>query len=247
VNVSSVGTDYHWFASGGSSNPNSVCPNWQIYKTATSGPGGVGTVQMLPFNWESWCQADGNSWGPSIETAGMPGEAMTPYQLAQIAKIYKIGHDEWGWPYRITDSINKSGFGTHVMGGLAWGGHSCPGPGPRAGQRTAILTMAQQGVDDVGQVDSVSPAALEQIRAYLMNADKIATGETGPGANEFAAQQSYIKSTDKVAKAALAAASAAQTKVQAATDKADILAAIAAIPGGSAPAGDVPATVHFGG
>jgi hypothetical protein len=121
VNVSSSGTDYHFFGYDPPSNPNYVCPNWQIYKTATSGPGSVGTVQMLPFNWQSWCQADGNSWGPSIETAGMPGEAMTPYQLAQIAKIYKIGHDEWGWPYRICDSTGSTGFGTHVMGGTGVG------------------------------------------------------------------------------------------------------------------------------
>jgi len=145
VNVSPNGTDYHFFALGPPSNPNYVCPNWQIYKTSTSGPGGVGTVQMLPFNWQSWCQADGNSWGPSIECAGMPGEAMTSYQLDQIAKIYEIGHDEWGWPYRICDSINSTGFGTHVMGGLAWGGHTCPGPGPRAAQRTTILQLAQEG------------------------------------------------------------------------------------------------------
>jgi hypothetical protein len=29
------------------------------------------------------------------------------------------------------------------MGGAAWGGHTCPGPGPRAGQRHAIIELAR--------------------------------------------------------------------------------------------------------
>ncbi len=29
------------------------------------------------------------------------------------------------------------------MGGAAWGGHTCPGPGPRAGQRAGIIALAK--------------------------------------------------------------------------------------------------------
>jgi hypothetical protein len=30
------------------------------------------------------------------------------------------------------------------MGGEAWGGHTCPGPGPRAAQRQVILDLANK-------------------------------------------------------------------------------------------------------
>ena len=213
VNVSEDGTDYHWFATTGPSNPNSVCPNYQIYKTATSGPGGVGSVQLLPFNWQSWCQADGNSWGPSVECAGMPGEAMTTYQLQQIAKIYKVGHDEYNWPYRITDTVTATGFGTHVMGGLAWGGHSCPGPGPRAGQRTTILGYAQ-GVSanpglDILMTTPIPAANLEQIWDATVGADRIPTGST---TNPNWTLSTYAAETYKQAHDAKVAALAAVTQ-----------------------------------
>jgi len=46
-------------------------------------------------------------------------------------------------PDLITDTPGGRGIGTHVMGGAAYGGHTCPGPGPRAGQRAAIIARAQ--------------------------------------------------------------------------------------------------------
>jgi hypothetical protein len=30
------------------------------------------------------------------------------------------------------------------MGGANWGGHTCPGPGPRAAQRAGIIALAKQ-------------------------------------------------------------------------------------------------------
>jgi hypothetical protein len=39
--------------------------------------------------------------------------------------------------------VNVKGYGTHVTGGAAWGGHTCPGPGPRAGQRYEIISRAK--------------------------------------------------------------------------------------------------------
>ena len=44
---------------------------------------------------------------------------------------------------QVTNSVDVKGYGTHVMGGGAWGGHTCPGPGPRAGQRREIIRRAE--------------------------------------------------------------------------------------------------------
>jgi hypothetical protein len=48
-----------------------------------------------------------------------------------------------GFSLQVTDSVTVQSYGTHVMGGDAWGGHTCPGPGPRAGQRAEISARAQ--------------------------------------------------------------------------------------------------------
>lgn len=99
--------------------------------------------QYLPLDVRSWCQSDGNSWGPSVETAGYPEEPLTDWQIRCLAAIYRLGVDVAGWPLQLTDdpSANGRGFGWHGMGGKSWGGHtSCPGD-IRKDQRNDVLAL----------------------------------------------------------------------------------------------------------
>jgi hypothetical protein len=133
VNVAPTGTpDSFWIT-----NDEQVTPNFQVYKSQAAG----GVHQMLPFDWQPWCQINGNFNYAAIETAGMPDEPLTDYQMHAIASILKVYHSEMGMPYRITDSPGEAGFITHKAGGLAWGGHDCPGS-IRAAQRSEILRIA---------------------------------------------------------------------------------------------------------
>lgn len=140
VNVDESGTPDSFYQADPPANPSSVTPNFQVYKSEAAG----GTHQYLPLNWSSWAQADGNSWGPSIETAGLVDEPFTDYQITAIAKIYRAAADAFGLPYQVTDDLAVHGLGTHAMGGISWGGHPCPGD-LRAAQRTAIIDAARSG------------------------------------------------------------------------------------------------------
>ena len=53
------------------------------------------------------------------------------------------------------------------MGGAAWGGHTCPGPGPRAGQRYEIISRAK--AIRAGQVAWTSDGSLshDELAAQL--------------------------------------------------------------------------------
>jgi hypothetical protein len=258
VNVSENGTPYQFFKLGPPTNPNYVCPNWQIYKSAAAG----GVYQMLPVNWQSWCQADGNGWGPSIETAGMVDEPLTPYQIDEIGKIYKIGHDEWGWPYQITDSISRPGLGTHAMGGAAWGGHPCPGT-LRASQRKTILAAAQG-------VNVTMPTAHDIAVAVLTTDGIIPAPDSSTSTNKFWSLASHVSYqsgrlyqslpsgegsvvSDAELSAGLAPILAGVAALKAvgvsdddlAAAKAEILAAIASVTPPPAPAPGSPASGHY--
>lgn len=131
VNVSESGTpDSFW----GNGNAGQVCPNFQVYKDGS-------IHQMLPLNWQPWCQKDGNFHYAAIETAGMPSEPLTDAQVAACARIVRAYHAELGVPLRLANAPGERGLGTHQMGGAAWGGHPCPGD-IRAAQRAAILKQA---------------------------------------------------------------------------------------------------------
>jgi hypothetical protein len=98
------------------------------------------------FNWMAWAQMAGNEAWYSCEMADH-GSTQNPYTAEQItagAQVAECLSAFAGFPLQITDSVDGYGLGTHVMGGAAWGGHSCPGPGPRAGQRTAIVALAKE-------------------------------------------------------------------------------------------------------
>lgn len=94
--------------------------------------------------WIAWAQMAGNHEWYSIEHAdnGDQHNPLTQQQMDACAQVVECLSAYAGFPLRVTNSTSGRGFGTHVMGGAAWGGHSCPGPGPRAGQRWRILWRA---------------------------------------------------------------------------------------------------------
>lgn len=144
VNVSgkgSNGTPIDYFRT----NPGQVTPNFQVYKDGS-------IVQFLPLDWQPWCQIAGNFQYAAIETGGDPDEALTDEQLASCARIVKAYHDELGMVYAVADQPGQKGIGTHQMGGVAWGGHACPGT-IRAGQRGRILELARNPEGELSMSD----------------------------------------------------------------------------------------------
>jgi hypothetical protein len=126
------GTSPDWYKNGGG--PDEVCPNFQIMRDGT-------IWQLLPLNWQPWTQADGNSWGIGIETAGDPSEQLNPKMFASVKIVWDAMVKHMGTPNVVTNHTGTKGFGTHAMGGAAWGGHtSCPGA--RASQRAAMVAGA---------------------------------------------------------------------------------------------------------
>jgi hypothetical protein len=106
-------------------------PAWQF------GPIGKG--------WIAWAQAAGNDAWYSIEHAddGKTENPLTDAQLTASAQIVEALSRFAGFPLQVSDSVDTKGYGIHVMGGAAWGGHTCPGPGPQAGQRHEIIGRAK--------------------------------------------------------------------------------------------------------
>ena len=98
--------------------------------------------QYTELSRKCWAQGVGNGQYWAAETEGMPGEPLTLPQIASLAKI----HTYLGAPHLLAEAPGQAGIGTHYMGGVAWGGHTCPDPasgaGPRSHQRGAILTAA---------------------------------------------------------------------------------------------------------
>jgi hypothetical protein len=116
--------------------------------------------QYVPFDKAAWTQAAGNKAWVTCECEGFPNEPYTDEQLNVLAEFFAWGAKEFGWALRITDSPNMGGLGTHVMGGSAWGGHSCPGT-IRAGQRLEILRRTQSiGIPAVEHTEKVPDMSL---------------------------------------------------------------------------------------
>ncbi len=94
--------------------------------------------------WIAWAEMAGNATWYSIEHAddGDPANPLTEAQIIASAQLVEVLAGFAGFPLQVTNSVAGRGYGTHVMGGAAWGGHTCPGPGPRAGQRHAIIELA---------------------------------------------------------------------------------------------------------
>jgi hypothetical protein len=96
--------------------------------------------------WIAWAQAAGNAEWYSIEHAdnGNPANPLTEAQITASAQLFEALAAFAGFPMQVADSVDGRGYGIHVMGGAAWGGHTCPGPGPRAAQRHTIVDLAKQ-------------------------------------------------------------------------------------------------------
>jgi hypothetical protein len=98
--------------------------------------------QYQSLDMKPWAQAAGNGQYHAFEVEGYPNE---PYTAAQIETL-AVWHNFLGTADIIVLAPGQRGIGTHYMGGLAWGGHTCPDPvagaGPRSKQRAAIIARA---------------------------------------------------------------------------------------------------------
>jgi hypothetical protein len=98
--------------------------------------------QYVDTAFDSWAQSAGNSTYLSVETEGVPGDPLTPAQVASFGRIMAWAAQNYGVPLVVTDTPGQRGLIGHGDGGQAWGGHlGCPGPA-RLAQRPAILNAA---------------------------------------------------------------------------------------------------------
>jgi hypothetical protein len=122
---------------------NEVCPNFQVHFDGR-------VDQLLPLNWQPWCQSDGNTNYAAIETSGYPADPLTEAQVQSCAVIIRQYIEQMGMAPQLAETPGARGFGWHGMGGNAWGGHpGCPGE-PRKSQRARILSLATGGQGALG-------------------------------------------------------------------------------------------------
>ena len=103
----------------------------------------------LGKGWEAWhAEAANLTWyGIEHADAGHPDNPLTAAQIVASAQLLELLSRFTGFPLQVTNRPAGKGYGTHVMGGAAWGGHTCPDEPPqhvRSAQRGAIVTLAQQ-------------------------------------------------------------------------------------------------------
>jgi hypothetical protein len=100
--------------------------------------------QYTTTDMKPWAQGAGNDQYLAFETEGYPTEPLTAAQIETLA----IWHNFLHTPDQLAEMPGQRGIGTHYMGKIAWGGHTCPDPvagaGPRSKQRTAIIARARQ-------------------------------------------------------------------------------------------------------
>lgn len=101
----------------------------------------------IGYNWMAWAQVAGNPMYYSIEheDQGNPKTPLNAAQIASSAQLVELLSAFAGFPLILANSPGEKGFGTHFMGGAAWGGHSCPDVPPkpvRSLQRQDILNLA---------------------------------------------------------------------------------------------------------
>jgi N-acetylmuramoyl-L-alanine amidase len=99
--------------------------------------------------WIAWHAVAANQTYYGIEhaDAGHPDTPLTDAQLAASAQVVEALSAFAGFPLAITDTPGGKGYGTHAMGGAAYGGHTCPDLPPehvRSAQRAAIIALAEQ-------------------------------------------------------------------------------------------------------
>lgn len=98
-------------------------------------------------SWIAWHAKAANRGWYGIEHADNrnPDNPLTDAQIISSAQLVECLSAFAGFPLVQTDSPSKGGYGVHFMGGVAWGGHSCPDEPPqhvRSRQRPAILSLA---------------------------------------------------------------------------------------------------------
>ncbi|WP_131769523.1 peptidoglycan recognition protein family protein, partial [Candidatus Protofrankia californiensis] len=132
--------------------------------------------QYVPFTMKAWAQKAGNTEWISCECEGRVGEDYTPIQSERLGELYAWGIRVFGWAAQVTDDPKGRGIGTHRMGGIAWGGHSCPG-GLRAGRRQDILAAA---LGRQGTVDAAGNPSVGRFAGYpVLNKGDHDPGHTG--------------------------------------------------------------------
>jgi hypothetical protein len=97
--------------------------------------------------WEAWHAVSANKAWYGIEHAddGNPENPLTQAQVAASAQLVELLSRFAGFPLQVTNDVSVKGYATHQTGGAAWNpdSHTCPGPGPRAGQRAEIVKLAK--------------------------------------------------------------------------------------------------------
>lgn len=98
--------------------------------------------------WIAWHAMAANETYYGIEHAddGKPDTPLTDAQITASAQVVEALSAFAGFPLAITDEPGGKGYGTHAMGGAAFGGHSCPDLPPqhvRSQQRPVILALAK--------------------------------------------------------------------------------------------------------
>ena len=100
-------------------------------------------------NWEAWAQEAGNSNWYSVELAdhANPDNPLTQQQIDATAQIFECLSAFAGFPLQEANTTSEKGLGVHYMGGVDWGGHTCPDEPPRhvrSRQRPQIIALAQE-------------------------------------------------------------------------------------------------------
>jgi hypothetical protein len=99
-----------------------------------------------PPRQTAWAQAAGNPNYVSVECEGFATEAMTPGQLATVARLLDWSASTFGFAVAGPVAHGSHGFTQHCnLNGTpdpAWGNHVCPGP-IRLAQEPTIVAAAQ--------------------------------------------------------------------------------------------------------
>jgi hypothetical protein len=87
-------------------------------------------IQWVPLGVVAFHAFDANFHWYAVENADNknPNNPYTDVQLSRIAQILELtSRREYGrFTLQVTNSLDQEGLGTHHMGGVAWGDHSCP-------------------------------------------------------------------------------------------------------------------------
>lgn len=135
--------------------------------------------QFFPMGkgYEAWHAMAANlTWyGVEHADAGHPDTPLTAQQMAASAQLLEVLSRFCGFPLQVTDSPAGRGYGTHSMGGVLWGGHTCPDVPPehvRSLQRAGIVTMAKQIQNPPPPWQSLAKSYLTTASANALAAEK---------------------------------------------------------------------------